>query len=98
MTEKKGHFEQGRWVEEIDPPAPVAGGKVIDDRLSDATKSVMSSIDAMINVTHDLVTTEEGKQYIEKTLKDTRTSVRKSFDDILTRVKNELDKAAKNGK
>jgi hypothetical protein len=98
MTEKKGHFEQGRWVEEIEPSAAPAGGNVIDKRLTDATKSILSSIDDMINVTRDLVTTEEGKQYIEKTMKDTHSHVQKSFEGILSRVKTELEKKGKPGK
>jgi hypothetical protein len=98
MTEKKGHFEQGRWVEENEPAVTALPGTVIDKRLTDATKSILSSIDDMISVTHDLVTTEEGKQYIEKTMKETHRHVQKSFDDILSRVKTELDKAKKPGK
>ena len=99
MTEAKGHFEKGRWVEEPEPPVQdAASTKVIDERLSDATKSVLSSIDAVISVTRDLVTTEEGKQYIDRTLKDTQTHVKRSFDDIISRVKTELDKAAKTKK
>lgn len=98
MTEKKGHFEQGRWVEEIEQPAVPVNENVIDKRLSDATKSVISSIDNVITVTHDLVTTKEGQQYIEKTMKDTQVQVQKSFDGILRQVKAELEKAGKMGK
>ena len=46
----------------------------------------------------DLVTTEEGKQHIEKTIKDTQTQIQKSFDDIISRIKDELDKKVKNVK
>jgi hypothetical protein len=45
-----------------------------------------------MKVTHDLVTTEEGKQYIEKTIKDTQAQIQKSFDEIISRVKGKLDK------
>ena len=45
-----------------------------------------------MKVTHDLVTTEEGKQYIEKTLKDTQTQIQKSFDEIISRLKDKMDK------
>jgi len=45
-----------------------------------------------MKVTHDLVTTEEGKQYIEKTLRDTQAQIQKSFDEIFSRIKGRLDK------
>ncbi|HUT38984.1 MAG TPA: hypothetical protein VMW77_06775 [Methanoregula sp.] len=98
MTEEKGHFEKGRWVAESEPSATKTNGNVIEKRFSEATKSVISSIDDVMKVTRDLVTTEEGKQYIEKTIKDTQTQIQKSFDDILSRAKNELDKQVKKGK
>ncbi|NMB77962.1 MAG: hypothetical protein GYA23_02565 [Methanomicrobiales archaeon] len=88
----KGHFEQGRWVEDPLPPAPQANGDAIDKRLSEATKAVITSIDNVVNVTHDLVTTEEGKQFIENTIQDTRKQIQFSFDAILSRAKTELAK------
>ena len=98
MTEKKGHFEKGQWVVKSEPAVTQTGGNVIDKRFSEATKSVISSIDDVMKVTRDLVTTEEGKQYIEKTIKDTQTQIQKSFDEIISRVKDELDKKVKNVK
>ena len=98
MAEKKGHFEKGLWVEEKEPSATPTGAPVIDKRLSDATKSVISSVDDMMKVTRDLLTTEEGKQYLEKTLKDTQTQIQKSFDEIISKLKDELDKKVKNKK
>jgi ElaB/YqjD/DUF883 family membrane-anchored ribosome-binding protein len=91
MTEKKGHFEKGLWVAETEPPVTPTGG-VIDKRFSDATQSLISSVNDVMKVTHDLVTTEEGKQYIEKTLKDTQGQIQKSFDEIISRLKDKMDK------
>jgi hypothetical protein len=98
MAENNGHFEKGRWVVERELPATQPKGNVIDKRFSDATKSVISSIDDVMKVTHDLVTTEEGKQYIEKTIMDTQTQIQKSFEDIISRVKDEVDKKVKQAK
>jgi uncharacterized protein (DUF3084 family) len=95
MTEEKGHFEKGRWVVESEPSATQTNKNAIDKRFSEATKSVISSIDDVMKVTHDLVTTDEGKQFIEKTIKDTQMQIQKSFDDIFSRAKNELDKKVK---
>jgi ElaB/YqjD/DUF883 family membrane-anchored ribosome-binding protein len=92
MTEKKGHFEKGLWVADNEPSVTHLGGNVIDKRFSDATQSLISSVNDVMKVTHDLVTTEEGKQYIEKTLKDTQAQIQKSFDEIISRLKDKLDK------
>jgi hypothetical protein len=92
MTEKKGHFVNGLWVE--DPvAAPAKEEHPIDIRLAAATKSVLSAMDDLAKVTHDLVATDEGKKHIEKTVKETTVNVQKSFDDILARARAEVDKA-----
>ena len=95
MAENKGHFEKGRWVLESEPPVTRTDENVIDKRFTDATKSVLSSVDDVMKVTRDLVTTTEGKQYIEKTIKDTQTQIQKSFDEIISQIKDELDKKVK---
>ena len=92
MTEKKGHFERGVWVAETEPSVTRMGENVIDKRFSDATQSLLVSVNDVMKVTHDLVTTEEGKQYIEKTLRDTQAQIQKSFDEIFSRIKGRLDK------
>jgi len=92
MTDKPGHFEKGIWVEDIQPAAPQANGEAIEKRLSEAAKSVITSLDSVMSVTHDLVATDEGKQFIEKTMKDTQKQVQQSFDAIISRAKAELDK------
>ena len=94
MTEAKGHFEQGRWIE--DPvPAPVSTEIPIDGRICTAKTTVIAAMDDVANVTRDLVTSEEGKKYIEKTLKDTTVQVQRSFEEILIRTKSEIDSKIK---
>lgn len=95
MTEQKGHFEKGRWVTDSEPASAQTEANVIDKRFSEATKSVIMSVDNVMKVTRDLVTTKEGKQYIEKIIQDTQTQIQKSFDEIVSHVKNELDKTVK---
>jgi hypothetical protein len=92
MTEKPGHFEKGLWVEDHAPSSPQAVGDAIDKRLAEATKAVISSIDNVMSVTHDLVATDEGKQFIETTIKDTQKQIQLSFDAIISRAKAELEK------
>jgi len=97
MTEKKGHYEKGVWVDDpVAAPAAAAGKEdhPIDVRLASATKSVITAMDELAKATRDLVGTEEGRKHIEKSVKDTTAHVQKSFDDILSRAKAEVDKAA----
>ena len=93
MAEKPGHFEKGVWIEDKEPPAPKPDAEAINRRLTEATKGVIASIDTMMGVTHDLVSTDEGKQYMEKTLKDTQAQIQQSLDTFVSRAKAELDKA-----
>jgi hypothetical protein len=98
IADEKGHFEQGRWIVDPVTPTPQINEHVIDKRLADATRSVIASIDDVMKVTHDLITTEEGKQYIDKTMKDMQAELQKSFEQIMRRAKDELEKKAKKGK
>ena len=93
MTGTNGHFVQGVWVEE--PAAPEKNEVQIDARIEAAAKSVISAIDDAAKVTHDLVSTEEGKKHIEKTLKEATAQVQKSFDEVLKQAKSEMKKTIK---
>ena len=97
MTGTKGHFELGRWVEE---PIlqPQNNESPIDARISSATTAVIAAMDDVAQVSRDLVTSEEGKIYIEKTLKDTMAQVQRSFEDILMRTRYEIDSKIKSMK
>jgi len=94
MTEKKGHFEKGIWVDEPVAAAPAAKEEQqIDIRLAAATRSVLTAMDNLVKVTGDLITTDEGKKHIEKTVNETTAQVQKSFDDIMKQAKAEMEKA-----
>ena len=95
MADEKGHFEDGRWVQDAESSAAKPETGAFDQRFSEATKSVIASINDVMNVTHDLVTTEEGKQYIEKRVADTQVQIQKSFDDIIRQVREEVEKKRK---
>ncbi|MCK9630204.1 MAG: hypothetical protein M0R30_01060 [Methanoregula sp.] len=98
MTEKTGRFEKGVWVEEpVAPKTPAAANNEnpIDARLAAASRSVISAMDDLAKATHDLVATEEGKKHIGKTVKEKTDEIEKSFNDIISKVKAEVEKAAK---
>lgn len=93
MTEKTGHFEQGRWVIDEPPKASALPAQdPVEKRLVEATRSVIDSIDDVMNAAHDLMTTPEGQQYIDRTLRDTQVEIQKSLDDILRKARDELEK------
>jgi hypothetical protein len=52
-----------------------------------ATTAVIAAMDDVAIVTRDLIISEEGKRYIEKTLKETTVQVQRSFEEILERTK-----------
>lgn len=94
MTEKKGYFKNGIWVNEPEAaPVKKTVESDFDTRLNTAARNVVSAVDELAKATHDLVATEEGQKHIEKTVKETTAQVQKSFDDILSKAKAEVDKA-----
>lgn len=93
MTDDKGHFDKGVWVKEPEAPVQKPAENKIEERLTTATKNVISAVDELAKATHALLATEEGKKHIEKTVKETTDQVQKSFDDILSKAKAEMDKA-----
>jgi len=92
MTETNGHFEEGRWVDDSSSAAARNNPSMMETRISEATASVIKSVEDLANVSHDLVTTEEGKQYLEKTLKDARAEIRKNVDRMIGSARLELRK------
>ena len=94
MSGTNGHFEQGRWVEDPEPVPPSPEIR-IDTRIANATTAVITAMDDVAHVTRDLVTSEEGKRYIEKTLNDTTAQVQRSFKEIISRTKSEPDSTIK---
>jgi len=95
ISEDKGHFECGAWVSDPDPAATALASAGFERRFSDATASVVTSVHGMIGVTRDLITTEEGKQYIGRTVSGTGSQVRRSIDEIIGWLRAEVEKNQK---
>ena len=70
-------------------PATQSNEIRISTQITTATTAVLAAMDDVAKVTRDLVTSEEGKHYIEKTVKDTTTQVQRSFEEILARTKSD---------
>jgi hypothetical protein len=68
MSETKGHFEQGRWVEDPDPvpePEPVPAAPTVDERINGASQSVRKAIGDVVSAGQHLLGTSEGHEHIE---------------------------------
>ena len=76
----------------MEPSVVQPAGTAIDQRLSEAVRDFRISLGEIVTITRDLVTTEEGKQYIEQNMKHTQARIRNSLDEIVIRAQNELDK------
>jgi hypothetical protein len=94
MTEKKGHFESGRWVEDTAPEKGPAGTSAIEARIIEVSRSVSAAIDDVVKAGRDLVETEEGRRHMEKTVKDAGAGVQKAIQDILRKAKEEIEQSA----
>jgi F0F1-type ATP synthase membrane subunit b/b' len=93
MTEKTGHFENGKWVED---PAPGTGKEErgrVESRVAEASRSVSSAIDDAIRIGRDLFETEEGRRYVEKTVRDAGAEMHQAIQDILSKAKEEIDRS-----
>jgi hypothetical protein len=71
MTGEGGYFEKGRWVDE--PSQPETGDSEaespqpdIDNRIRDATQSVVTGVSDLLRLGHDLIATEEGRDHLDK--------------------------------
>lgn len=96
LTEKNGRFVDGKWVEEQIPAQPVNTSQAgIESRVAEVTKNVSATIDNAVKVGRELFETEEGRKYVEKSVRDAGNGLQKAFQDILTQAQAELDKTAK---
>jgi hypothetical protein len=82
-----GRFEKGRWVEEEQPSSPPSVHDTnLEDRVTAACSSFGKGLDDLLAVGRDLLTTEEGRTHIGKTMD-------KASEEILNRLE-ETAKAA----
>lgn len=64
-----GHFENGRWVEEPLEQEPPSGPKNdLDERVAAAKASFGKGLSDLLSVGSDLLTTNEGRRHIGKTM------------------------------
>ncbi|PKL60620.1 MAG: hypothetical protein CVV33_01725 [Methanomicrobiales archaeon HGW-Methanomicrobiales-4] len=77
-----GRFEKGRWVEETLPPSsPSEHDGNLEGRVAAARSSFGKGLDDLLAVGRDMVTTEEGRRHIGRTMD-------KASEDIMARLED----------
>lgn len=95
MTEKKGHFEKGRWIdeEEAGKKADVrinAGGEGgsgestddFDEKISELRSSVSKNLNELFGIGKALITTEKGREHLAKKVKKAEEKIEKTIEDV----------------
>ncbi|MDD3407635.1 MAG: hypothetical protein PHP13_06080 [Methanomicrobium sp.] len=102
MEEKKGHFEKGRWIEDMpgedtnneNDKFKSGEGKNseddIDRIISETTESVKTAVESVISLGNTLFGTKEGRLEIEKKAKAAGSSFIKSLEDAIEEAKKNL--------
>jgi hypothetical protein len=77
-----GRFEKGRWVEEAEQTSSAFDNDTgLEERLAAARSSFEKGLDDILTVGRDLVTTEEGRKHIGRTID-------KASEDIMVRLED----------
>ncbi len=97
MTDEKGHFEKGRWVEEKDvveektagageeSPGPGEKSGSVDDfdeKIAELKSSVSKNLSDLFGIGKALVTTEKGREHLAKKVKKAEEKMEKTIEDI----------------
>ncbi|MFH0967796.1 MAG: hypothetical protein V1862_08960 [Methanobacteriota archaeon] len=77
-----GRFEKGRWVEDTEPISSSPEHEVnLEDRVAAARSSFGKGLDDLLTVGRDLLTTDEGRRHIGRTMD-------KASGDIMVRLED----------
>jgi hypothetical protein len=103
MSEKEGHFENGRWVEEPEAepeteqipiesgPAPESGASA-EDLLAEASQSVRKAVDDVVKATRHLFGTPEGRDHIERSARKAGSDLEKAINDAAESARKTLER------
>ncbi len=90
MTEKRGHFEKGVWIEDIPAHVALAGAEACELRPAEVSDALYWSTRDMEAVTRGLVGTVEGRQYLENILGTAQEELHRSLDGFLAHARSEV--------
>ena len=102
MTEKKGHFEKGKWVEneeiaESSVPGQGAGentGNIddFDEKIAELKSSISKNLGDIFGIGKALITTEKGREHLSKKVKKAEEKIDKTIEDIADGFEKALKK------
>ncbi len=78
----EGHFEKGRWVEDAEKNDHSNDqNDDINSRFKEATASFGKGLDDLLSVGRELVTTEEGRRHIGKSMDKAGADIMTALED-----------------
>lgn len=105
MSEKKGHFEKGRWIPDPEPGADVrispeeeisgeAKAKTpdVEKLVDEASSSVHKAIDDVVHLGRHLFGTPEGREHIEKKARKAGKDLEQTIEDVAAAAREAIDK------
>jgi len=78
----EGHFEEGKWIEE--PLGEVPSTESTDDlaiKVSAAKSSFGKGLDDLLSVSKDLLTTQEGRHHIGKSMDQAGAEIMSTLEE-----------------
>ncbi|MDN7024573.1 hypothetical protein FGU65_06680 [Methanoculleus sp. FWC-SCC1] len=103
MSEKAGHFDNGRWVEEPETeteteeipiesgPAPESGAST-EDLLADASQSVRKAVDDVVRAGRHLFGTPAGREQIERSARKAGSDLEKAINEMAESARKALER------
>ncbi len=84
MSEKKGHFDRGRWIEDSDPvsePEPAPAAPTVEERINEASQSVQKAVGDVVNSGQHLLGTPEGHEHIERAARNAAENLERAINE-----------------
>ncbi|MDD4254939.1 MAG: hypothetical protein PHP59_06125 [Methanofollis sp.] len=97
MSEQKGHFESGRWVEDREPEAAPETPETpkapqVDEMVHEASTSVKKAIDDVVHLGKHLFGTKEGRDHLEKKVRAAGAELEKAIGEVAETARRNLER------
>ncbi|WP_067052502.1 hypothetical protein [Methanofollis ethanolicus] len=97
MSEQKGHFESGRWVEDREPEAvpetpETPKAPQVDEMVHEASTSVKKAIDDVVHLGKHLFGTKGGRDHLEKKARAAGAELEKAIGEVAEAARRTIEK------
>jgi len=97
MSEQKGHFESGRWVEDREPEAAQETPQTpqtpqVDEMVHEASTSAKKAIDDVLRLGKHLFGTKEGRDHLEKKVRAAGAELEKAIGEVAEAARRTIEK------